>query len=58
MLTVGFGLMLAAFTAFVLWNVYMKCRTLWRERQARQRKQIDKPPIGKPPIDEPDIDKS
>lgn len=58
MLTVGFGLMLAAFTAFVLWNVYMKCRSLWRERQARHRKQIDKPPIDKPSIGRPRSDKS
>ncbi len=35
MLIVGFGLMLAAFTAFVLWNV-------WRAWQARNEKRIGK----------------
>jgi hypothetical protein len=39
MLIVGFGLMLAAVTAFVLWNVYLKCRSLWRRRQTRRVEQ-------------------
>jgi hypothetical protein len=39
MLIVGFGLMLAAVTAFVLWNVYLKCRSLWRARKGRQIQQ-------------------
>ena len=30
MLIIGFGLMFAAFTAFIAWNVFMKCRELWR----------------------------
>jgi hypothetical protein len=39
MLIVGFGLMLAAVTAFVLWNVYLNCRSLWRARRARRVQQ-------------------
>lgn len=42
MLIVGFGLMLAAFTAFILWNVVMKFRARRRERQARERQRIGK----------------
>lgn len=42
MLIVGFGLMFAAVTAFVLWNVYLKCRSFWRARRARQIAQQDR----------------
>jgi hypothetical protein len=40
MLIVGFGLMLSAITAFLLWNAYLKCRSLWRAHKARQVQQI------------------
>lgn len=42
MLIVGFGLMLAAFTVFIVWNVYMRCRLLWHARQARTRQRTGK----------------
>lgn len=35
MLIVGFGLMFAAFTVFVAWNVFMRCRERWRRRRER-----------------------
>ncbi len=47
MLIVGFGLMFAAFTVLILWNVYLGCRSLWRQRQALNRRQISKQHGGK-----------
>lgn len=39
MVIVGFGLMFAAVTGFLLWNAYLKCRSLWRARKARRVQQ-------------------
>lgn len=40
MLIVAFGMMSIALLAFLLWNLFIKCRAVLRERKTRHNRRI------------------